>query len=46
MGEIGTKNILNFFRSTPDKDIIKAWEKANEKSKNKEKGKKNEQTSS
>ena len=25
------KHIINLFRSTPDKDIIKAWENANKK---------------
>ena len=43
---IGYKHIINLFRSTPDKDIIKAWENANKKSKKKGEDKKNEQTSS
>lgn len=28
---IGYKHIINLFRSTPDKDIIKAWDNANKK---------------
>lgn len=34
---IGYKHIINLFRSTPDKDIIKAWENANKNQKRKEK---------
>ena len=43
---IGYKHIINLFRSTPDEDIIKAWENADKKSKKKGENKKNEQTSS
>lgn len=39
-------HLIDLFRSTPDDDIIRAWEEADKNQKNKEGYKKNEQTTS